>query len=196
MRDSAVSTSAVLLDLLRRAPDDRVSLAWLMGNLRGRSFGIVILLLALVAAFPGGSMLGGPLIAIPAVQMMLGRSHPGFPRFVGEREFGTARLASLIRRAVPVLRRLEKVVRPRWRTPLQATRRVVGGVVLLLGVLLLAPVPLSNTIPALVIMLIAFAHLEEDGILLCAALAAAVGVLATAGAAIWAFAREGAALAS
>ena len=69
-----------------------------------------------------------------------------------------------------MLRYLERVIHPRWLTPFEATKRVVGGVVLLLGVSLLAPIPLSNVPPALLMVLIAFAYLEEDGLLLCAAL--------------------------
>ena len=75
-----------------------------------------------------------------------------------------------MRRLVPVLRWLERFIRPRWATPFEATKRGVGGVVLLLSASLLAPVPLSNVPPALAIMLIAFAYLEEDGVLLCAGL--------------------------
>ncbi|MBR0674544.1 exopolysaccharide biosynthesis protein, partial [Neoroseomonas soli] len=69
--------------------------------------------------------------------------------------------------------------------PFEATKRVVGGIVLLLGACLLAPVPLSNVLPALVITLIAFAYLEEDGLLLCAALLAALSILAATGIVIW-----------
>jgi hypothetical protein len=51
------------------------------------------------------------------------------------------------------------------------------GLVLLL-LLLLAPVPMSNLPPALAIMLIAFAYLEEDGMLLCGALIIAFVLIA------------------
>jgi hypothetical protein len=91
----------------------------------------------------------------------------------------------LVRRVVPALRWLERFIRPRWSTPFEATKRGVGAVVLLLGASLLAPVPLSNVPPALAIMLIAFAYLEEDGVLLCAALAAALAMLAVAAALVW-----------
>ena len=50
---------------------------------------------------------------------------------------------------------------------------------------LLAPVPLSNVPPALVIMLIAFAYLEEDGVLLCGALTIALVVVAAVLLAAW-----------
>jgi hypothetical protein len=79
----------------------------------------------------------------------------------------------------------ERIVRPRWRTPFEATKRVVGFVILLLGMTLLAPIPFSQIIPALVIMLLAFAFLEEDGVLLCLALTAAAVSLSMTAAAVW-----------
>jgi hypothetical protein len=90
-----------------------------------------------------------------------------------------------VRYVVPTLRWLERFVRPRWATPVEATKRVVGGSVLSLSAGLLAPVPLSNVPPALAIMLIAFAYLEEDGALLCVALAIALVIVAAVLLAAW-----------
>ena len=87
---------------------------------------------------------------------------------------------------LPLLRRLEVVIRPRWPTPFEATKRVVGLVVLLLAATLVWPFPFSHIIPALVIMLLALAYLEEDGVLLALGLAAAVVSLAITGATVWA----------
>ena len=86
---------------------------------------------------------------------------------------------------MPVLRWLERFIRPRWATPFEATKRGVGGVVLLLAASLLAPVPLSNVPPALAIVLIAFAYREEDGVLLSAALGTALVMLAAAATFVW-----------
>jgi len=64
---------------------------------------------------------------------------------------------------------------PRWHTPLQATKRLVGAVVVILSAtLVFSPIPLSNVLPALVIVLISLAYLEEDGLLLLIALLAAL----------------------
>jgi Exopolysaccharide synthesis, ExoD len=50
-----------------------------------------------------------------------------------------------LERAIPILRSLEKIVHPRYPTPLDATKRVVGIAVMMLSArLLLAPIPLSN----------------------------------------------------
>ena len=43
-----VPTSIVLTQLLEDLPQDHVNLAWLVGRLQNRSFGLVMLLLALV----------------------------------------------------------------------------------------------------------------------------------------------------
>jgi hypothetical protein len=56
---------------------------------------------------------------------------------------------------------------------------------LLLGGLLLVPIPLSNLTPALVIFLIAVAYLQEDGLMLCIALVGATVVLAVALGVLW-----------
>jgi hypothetical protein len=178
-------TSVVLNDLLGEAPAKDATLGWLMGRLGDRSFGIVLLLLGLLGLLPGVSALIGVLLMVPALQMILARPGPVLPRRITSRPFEARRLASVISRTVPVLRYLERFVRPRWATPFETTKRVVGGIVLLLGAGLLAPIPLSNVPPSLVIVLVAFAYLEEDGALLCAALAAALLLLAIAAAAVW-----------
>jgi hypothetical protein len=172
-------------DLLTDAPSDQVSLGRLTDSLGERSFGILMLLLALLGLLPGVSAVVGVLLAFPAFQMMIGRSGPVFPKRVASWRFATQQLERILRRTVPALQYLEKFVQPRWSTPFDATKRVVGAVVLLLAGLLLAPVPLSNIPPALVIMLISVAYLEEDGALLCVAMIAAVLLLTVAAAAVW-----------
>src|SRR5215213_3060956 len=151
-----------------------------MDRLGERSFGVVLLLLALLGLLPGVSAVAGVLLVVPAAQMTLARRGAVFPRRVAARRFEAERLARVVRRAVPALRCLERFIRPRWATPFGATKRVVGGVVLLLGAALLALVPLSNVPPALTIALIAFAYLEKDGVLLCAGLAVGVAMLVVA----------------
>jgi hypothetical protein len=177
--------STVLGDMLAAAGTEHLTLDWLLGRMGGRSFGLVLLLLSIFGLLPGVSAFAAVLLMIPAVQMLLARSGPVFPRRLRSRRFEARRLAALLRYVVPALRWLERFVRPRWTTPVEATKRVVGGAILLLSAGLLAPVPLSNVPPALAIMLIAFAYLEEDGALLCGALAIALVIVAAVLLAAW-----------
>lgn len=183
--DPRTPTSTVLRDLLLQAPSETVTLGWLMAGLRDRSFGIVLLLLGLLASLPGASAIVGVVIVYPAGQMVLARSGPVLPRFVAARTFQKRRLGSTLNRIVPLLQYLERFIRPRWHAPFEVTKRVVGAAVLFLGVLLFTPVPLSNLPPALVIVLLSFAYLEEDGVLLCIALTIAVAVILVAAGAAW-----------
>jgi hypothetical protein len=62
-----VPTSIVLQRLHDEAPADQFTLGWLMGKLRKRSFGIIMLLLALVATVPGISYIAGLLLMISRI---------------------------------------------------------------------------------------------------------------------------------
>jgi hypothetical protein len=175
----------VLRDLLLQAPAETITFAWLVDRLGQRSFGLMLLLLGLMAALPGASIVVGVLIAALAFQMIVGRRGPVLPRFLAAQSFKTQRLAGMLDYAVPSLRYLEKYIRPRWQAPFGSARRLVGVAIMLVGTLLFAPIPLSNVLPALAIMLLAFAYLEEDGILLCVALVMILVLLLIAVGAAW-----------
>jgi len=181
-----IPTSQLFQAVLEKAPIDQVTLAWLLGSLRQRSFGMLMLLLGLIAMVPVVSPLAGLFLAALGFQMMMAREAPILPRFIALRSFPTRRIARLVDRSIPVIRALEKIIRPRWQTPFMATKRIVGFVVLMLAATLFLPIPLSNIIPGALIMLLAFAHLEEDGVLLCVALSASLGSLALTTAEVWA----------
>jgi hypothetical protein len=181
-----IPTSVVLQQLHDEAPTDHFTLGWLMGSLRKRSFGIIMLLLALVAMAPGVSIVAGVLLMIPAFQMIAGQPAPVFPRRIAARPLPTRHLALLVQRAVPVLKYLETMIHPRWPTPLEATKRLVGTVVVILNTaVVFIPIPLGSVVPALVIALISLAYLEEDGLLLSIALLVAAIVLTVTFVAVW-----------
>ena len=181
-----VPTSVILDKLARDAPPSEVTLGWILGNLRERSFGIVMLLVGLVGLLPGVSTFAGMLLAVPAIQLMLGRDEPILPARVVNRRFSTQRLTRLIARVTPGLRLIERAVRPRLRVPVGPRKRVVGLLTLLLGGTLLIPVPFSHLLPIAAIVLLAFAFLEEDGLILTIAVAVALLSLAVSAAALWA----------
>ena len=128
-----VPASVLLQRLHDEAPADHFTLGWLLGRLHNRSFGLLMLLLAVVAITPGVSIVTGLLLMIPALQMTAGRNVPAFPRRIAVRPLPTRHLAALMQRAVPVLGYLEKFIHPRWPTPFEPTKRLVGAVIALLS---------------------------------------------------------------
>jgi hypothetical protein len=179
-------TSAILQRLHDELPAEHFTLRWLLAELPGRSFGIIMLILAVVAIAPGVCIVAGVLLLILAGQIIWGRSAPFFPRFITARQLPTRYLAAVMARAVPVLRRIERVIHPRWSAVLVPMRRIAAGIVILLCTLMvLAPIPFVSVVPAVSVALIALAYLEEDGLLLAVALLTALIVLAMGSFAVW-----------
>ena len=181
-----IPASAILQKLHDEAPAGHFTLDWLMGSLQKQSFGLIMLVLAIVAAAPGISLVGGLLLLIPAFQMIAGRPTPVFPRWIADRPLPTHHLGAVVERAIPVLRYLEKAIHPRCPMPRGATKRTIGfAVVMLSARLILTPIPFSNILPALVIALISFAYVEEDGLMLSICLLVGFVVIAADLAIVW-----------
>jgi hypothetical protein len=186
LADTVEPASDVFRRLRTEAEGMHFTVGWLLSRLSVRSFGIVLLLLALVAMAPGASFPVGLIIAIPALQMILGHNAPRFPAWIADRPLPTSYLAALVRRSVPALQACERVVRPRWAWLIWAAKRPVGFVVLLLdAAVTLIPIPFSNIPPAILIALIALAYLEEDGALLVVALIAASAAMVFGAIFLW-----------
>jgi len=181
-----VPTSVQLVRMLDRAEAETVvSMGWLMEQLGGRSFGLALLVMGVLGLLPGISTVAALMVVWLAVQMMLGHEAAVLPRLVARRSIGVERLARLIGIVAPWLAWLERLVQPRWPILFQTTERLTGLTMLLLGLSMLLPVPFSQIVPAPVIMLLALAYLEEDGIALVLALIAALAALSITAATIW-----------
>lgn len=154
------------------APQDRTTVVWFSSQLHERSFGLLVLVMAIIGLTPGIASFSGFLLAIPSIQMIMGRDSPALPAFLGQRAISTPHFTRWVARIIPPLRYAETLVHPRWQMGAATTKRVVGIVNLVMAATITLPFPFAYTIPTLVIALIAFAYLEEDGLLL------AVGYLA------------------
>ena len=151
-----------------------VDLDWLLGHLDKRSFGLLLLLLGLLVIIPGVATVATLALLFPAFEMMLGRRAASFPHALSTRPFDFKRFKRFTKRVRPVLLAIESVSRPRWNAHRDVTDRLVGLVVFLLALLAGCPLPLVNVLPGLVVVLIAIAYLQEDGLLLAIAAISAV----------------------
>lgn len=178
-------TSVALSRMIESAHQPRVPVVWLVEQLGRRSFGLTFFVMGLVALLPGASVPVGVLLAWPAIQLLLGHEVTVLPRVIARRKVGIDRLGRIVGLLRPRLEGLERLIRPRWPELFRATRRITGVVMLLLGLTMISPVPFSQVAPALAIMLLAVAYMEEDGLALLVALAAALGSLAITAATVW-----------
>jgi hypothetical protein len=179
------NTSALLSELVAQAPDGAVDLDWLLSRLDKRSFGLLLLLLGLLVVVPGVASIATLMVIFPSVEMMMGRSRPTFPRFLSKRPFDFERFKRFTERVKPVLQIIESTSRPRWMPRHAVAGRLVGALIFLLALSAIWPLPLVNIVPGLVMVLVAIAYLQEDGLLLAVAAAAAFLTLAAFGWTVW-----------
>lgn len=173
-------TSELLKNLLDALPTETVTVDYLMQQLSHRSFGGLIILLGIVAVVPGISLFAGLALLLPGIQMLLGFPAPRLPTLLRQRTIDRNQLQSFGNRIIPWLQQLERHIRPRWLLLTDALMsRVIGALVVVLGLVSILPFPLVNLLPALAVVLLSLGLLQRDGVMVLAGLAcSALGILA------------------
>jgi hypothetical protein len=185
-QESDIEESRLLraIELIEKESTDRsLTLGELVNLLGEMGHGILILLLCLFflqpIPLPGISTPIGMIIIISSTLQFLNQK-PWIPRRFRHREIPQKALHKIAGIARKIWSRLERYLHPRL---LFLTRahvfRFVNLLLLIISAFLLAlplPIPFSNTIPAIVILSIVFAQLEDDGFLILFGYAASFGM--------------------
>jgi hypothetical protein len=163
--------SDVLALLATTLTVERVELGMLSACLGRRSIGALLLILALPMALPipapGVSIVFGvPLILISA-QLLLGRRCAWLPARLARRSMTRADFVAFVERALPALRALERIVRPRidWMAGDWAMAPV-GAICMLLAIIITLPIPLGHMVPGAAISILALGLIERDGLVI------------------------------
>lgn len=155
--------------LAEQAQGQTATLSWVLDQLHERAFGLFLLVLALPCCIP--FLYGIPqVVSLPlmfvSVQILLGRRVPWLPAKLAARTVSSGELHSLAQRAGPWLRRIEAVSRPRLsalsRAPLD---RLVGVALVVFSASIMVPLPGTNTVPGIAVVVVAMGLLQRDGIL-------------------------------
>ena len=175
------STSDVIRQFVASldGPNSSVTVSEIVAALRHRSYGGLILILAVVALVPGISIVGGLMIIVPAAQMMLGWPYPILPGRLGRTRLRVERLRAAVTRMLPIILYIERFVRPRW---VWATRppaeNFIGALTIVLAIVLFIPLPFTNFMPAVAMIVISLGFLERDGVIVTIGLVTSVIALA------------------
>jgi hypothetical protein len=171
-----LSLSALIESVLADATTRPCSIGEIIERTGERAFGLLMLVLGLPMLIPflppGSSTIVGPVYAIFAVQMLSGARTPWLPARFRDRCLSTETIRALRQRGLPVIRAAERLSRPRgfWLGE-RLTLRIVGVVVLLMGIILLSPLPFLNTLPAVAVMTLGMALINRDSVFMLAGIA-------------------------
>ena len=164
-----------LRGLLDHAGGRALALGEIVEVLRGRGMDVLVVLLVLPFCQPipllGLSTPFGIALMVFGFRIAL-RQRPWLPRWVLRREIAHDTLAKLVKGALAVALRMEKVVHPRMRFFKRwPSFTALNGLVIVSSAFLLTlplPIPFSNMIPAWSILLLALGMMEEDGAVIVA----------------------------
>lgn len=169
------ASARTLLQMLASGdPDEVMQLRDAFTGLGRRAFGMLLFVATLPAFIPipgAGGVVSGPLAILIGLQVLIGRRTPWLPAFIARRGPRRHAIARFETKLAPWLKRLERLVKPRMAGFLdyRLGSALSGLLLILLGVLLALPIPLTNYLFGALLLLFALALLERDGALMCVA---------------------------
>lgn len=184
-RPPEAGTRALLDHFTEGDPDEIIQLDDVLAGLEERAFGMLLFLSIPIALIPGvAGAVSGPVVVLVGLQLLFGRSEPWLPAFIASRGPHRHTMVKFRDRLGPWLALLERVVKPRAATllDLRLANAFTGLNLTLLGLLLSLPIPFTNLLFAVLVLLFALALLERDGRLLAVAWFASGMAIATLGA--------------
>ncbi len=166
----------------QRGEDESVSVEAVLASLGDRSFSWAILVFALVNLIPaplGSTLVTAVPLLIVTAQMALGAHHLWLPRVIARRRVSRKALKRAVIRLRPLIRPIERTLKPRrlWLFTAR-NERIVGAMLFAVSVALFTPLPLTGAFPAWSLVVSALALLDRDGTVLLAGLTAGAASIA------------------
>ncbi len=162
-----------------RASGETMQVDALLSSLGDRSLGWCMVLFAIVNLIPmplGGTMITALPLLLVAGQMALGVRELHLPAMLMRREIGCRRFQRVVMRLRPLMRPIERMVRPRREgvfTP--RNERLIGCAMFAAAFALFLPFPLSGYLPAVSLLVTGFGLVERDGLVVLAGVG--IGIL-------------------
>ncbi len=159
--------SAALYDVLEHATGESIDVGTILGQMGRRSIGAALFIFALPMVLPvpapGISMIFGIPLVLVSAQLMIGQ-RLWLPKAISRRTVPTAQFRMFVERGLPVLRKMESYVRPRWAFMTHdLTMVLVGAMCVFMSIIICLPIPMGNVIPGMAISLVAIGLAGHDG---------------------------------
>lgn len=176
--------SEVLRELIKPGSDGHTVSA-IANAIADRSLGAVLAFFAalnLIPLPPGTSIVLGLPIVLISAQLLLSKRTIWLPNKIAMHFVEQTVLSRVIERGLPWVLRMERLLRPRyWPFSVRGGEVFVGAAGLLLGLIVVFPIPLGNAGPALAVTILGLSLSERDGLWLPVGLLVAVVAASVAG---------------
>ena len=100
-----------------------------------------------------------------AFQMIIARKALWLPKFIGGRAIPYQKISKIIHKVSPFLVKIERLLKPRLYFMTKGFMKIMSGILLLcLAIFLTFPIPFSNFLFALLIIVISLGLIEKNGL--------------------------------
>lgn len=163
------SLSENLRRILLDHPHESICVKDIIHAVGDKGFGLLFLVLSLPSALPipapGYSTPFGIIIALLGLQMIVGKREPKLPKRAQNLRIKHTSAKKMLTSASHFFKRIEPLIHPRMEWLCSRTgERLTGLLVTLMACIMILPIPLTNTGPAMVIFLIGCGLAEDDGL--------------------------------
>ncbi len=163
-----IITTQIIEDIVNKSLTDKIQIRDLMSAMQSSGFGLAMVFFAFAALIP----LPPPLpsfFAVPlllfAFQMMMGYQAPKLPKIIADIRFKRSILELIVRKSSPHIDKIEKILRQRWQFMIYPlAERVIGALMFIFAFFVAIPVPFSNFIPAIGLLITSFGLIGKDGL--------------------------------
>lgn len=186
MKDNKITTTEILENVVKKTSasdnkSDKVLVKDLIDALDTGGFGLVIMIFSLPILIPlpppFPSLISVPLV-IFTFQMMIGFDAPKLPKKFANISVKRTILAIMVEKSSPYLKRIDLLLKPRLYFLTDGiAQRFIGFFVFIFASLILLPLPLSNYLPGIGILVTSFGLIARDGAVIL--LGIGIGILGT-----------------
>ncbi len=174
-----------LQEIGEQAGGQRVRLGDMLEAVGHRAYGPFLIVLPMIEISPVGGIPGLPtalaaVLALLAVQLVLGREHLWLPGFLANRGMTAGKLLTVVDKGRPIAKRLDQWFHNRLPALTKGPMVKVAGVAVILLCLTVPPLellPFASTAPMAAIMAFGIALLVRDGVLMIVGCALSVGAV-------------------
>jgi hypothetical protein len=161
---------SLLDDALNTVKTPQIPIGHFIDALRERGFGILVFLFALPMAIPlpvppGVNLLFSTPLLFLTFQMMIGSTNPWLPQKIRLKQLKRSSLEDIVKKSRPWLKKFSFLIHPRlaWMTYGVRTN-IIGLCGFLFALCISVPIPMTNTVPSLAVLLMAVGILMRDGL--------------------------------
>lgn len=159
-----------LLRQLTKTTEENICLGAIFDKLGERAYGLILIFCALpsalpVSIIPGVAFILSIPIIIVAAQLTLAKKTLWLPKRINQVTIEKNKLSKTLDKALPYLIKCERWLKPRLAVMTSKFFEVlIGLTIMVLALLLMLPIPFSNFIFSMLIVIFSLGLLEKDGV--------------------------------